>query len=188
MRILISLVQDDYQAIGSTSEILLGNAEVRALQKYLKQQVGPDYVIATWAKDAISIALEANGALDGIPTAIEERLAKHGFKLQETGGGCTAYVRNDGEVTEYLTVEDDPTAPTSLTDRIAVGTDNGDWNGDTSVALVGYTLAEALAALENPSDEYHLLELRLHNGLHKDSFERHMLTPTPPDAYRANND
>jgi hypothetical protein len=101
MRILISLVQDDYQAIGSTSEILLGNAEVRALQKYLKQQVGPDYVIATWAKDAISIALEANGALDGIPTAIEERLAKHGFKLQETGGGCTAYVRNDGEVTEY---------------------------------------------------------------------------------------
>jgi hypothetical protein len=164
MRILISLVQDDYQAIGSTSEILLGNAEVRALQKYLKQQVGPDYVIATWAKDAISIALEANGALDGIPTAIEERLAKHGFKLQETGGGCTAY------------------------DRIAVGTDNGDWNGDTSVALVGYTLAEALAALENPSDEYHLLELRLHNGLHKDSFERHMLTPTPPDAYRANND
>lgn len=101
-------------------------------------------------------------------TDIKERLGEHGFTLEHTGGGCTAWTRYDGEMVEMITLNDAPQAPWKLSDNVAIGTYAEDVEdlGD-EVTLRGYTLADVLAALENPSDEYFLLELRLHNGLHK---------------------
>lgn len=102
---------------------------------------------------------------------IIERMLAAGFALQETGGGCTAFVRSDGrEIEEVVTLEGEPTAPTQLSDKVAVGTyydcDPQNPTQGASGMLDGYTLADVLAALENPSEEYFLLELRLYNRLH----------------------
>lgn len=96
-------------------------------------------------------------------------MARHGFYLQETGGGCTAYVRLDNprrpEVEEIVTVAHGPHAPEALTDAVVVS--SGWEDNDDRAVTQGYTLADVLAALDNPSDEYALLDLRLHNGFHK---------------------
>jgi len=96
---------------------------------------------------------------------IERRLAAHGFKLEGTGGNCTAYVRRavDG-FEEYLTVADDPTHPVHLTDLVSVGNYDGS-KGDGDDMTTGYTLADVLAVLEDETlNEYALLSLRLYNS------------------------
>lgn len=58
-------------------------------------------------------------------TALQERLTALGFVLTDTGGGCTAYVREDGEITEYITRPSDPVAPELDTDSAALTTSDG---------------------------------------------------------------
>lgn len=98
---------------------------------------------------------------------IRQRFESFGFVFEGTGGGCTALIRRDGDTEELITVYDEAEAPTRLTDRVAVGYwEAGDFKTGTG-SDGEYTLADCLAALENPSEEYHLLELRLYNGFHK---------------------
>lgn len=109
-----------------------------------------------------------------------DRMLAAGFELQNTGGNCTAFVRrHDDEIEELVTMEDDPTAPRELTDKVAVGTNYNcsptDPTQGSSGMLTNYTFGDVLAALENPSKEYVLLELRLYNGLHMPTQE-----PIPP--------
>lgn len=97
-------------------------------------------------------------------STITERLARHGFVLEGTGGGCTAYVRRSADGFEELITDDDAQAPTRLDSVAWVSNyDNGGPTDDMETA----TVREMLAALDNPSDEYCLLSLRLANGLHK---------------------
>jgi hypothetical protein len=106
-------------------------------------------------------------AEDAAPT-VEDRLEKHGFTFEWTGGNCSAFTRSDGQVREMITLADSPEAPELLTDMVDVGTYDNDGEPITNYDIVsGYTLADILAALENPSDEYYLLSLRLHNEFHK---------------------
>lgn len=48
-----------------------------------------------------------------------------GFSLENTGGGCEAYVAHrstiSGDVDVYITVQDDPSAPESLDDAVTIG-------------------------------------------------------------------
>lgn len=52
-------------------------------------------------------------------TDIEQTMNDHGFELQETGGGCTAYVSTWMNGFEsIITKADDPVAPESLNEPI----------------------------------------------------------------------
>lgn len=99
---------------------------------------------------------------------ITERLAKHGFTLVQLGGGCDGWERTDGEITERI-LDDvggfcEPTAPQAESDPIfVVYGEDLDSDNDDVASINGYTLGDALAALEHPSDEYYLLALRLDN-------------------------
>lgn len=96
--------------------------------------------------------------------SIQQRMQAAGFQLETTGGECTAYVRNAGDIEELVTLANEAKAPQSLSDAVAVGIQ---LDGVDADAVAGYTLADVLAALENPSDEYVLLSLRLYNGFHR---------------------
>lgn len=101
-----------------------------------------------------------------VELAIVEAFKQYGFELVSTGGNCEAFVRNDGAIEEIVTLEDDPMIPTKMSDKVAIGTQEVD--GDPcEQPLTGFTVTDVLAALRNPSDEYHLLSLRLDNGFHK---------------------
>ena len=79
-----------------------------------------------------------------------------------TGGNCTAYVRSDGQIEEYVTIQGYATAPSRLRDVCLVSAcevSRDPVDGDDERA----TCAEILAALENERSEYHLLTLRLYN-------------------------
>lgn len=91
---------------------------------------------------------------------IAEQLASHGFHFEGTGGGCTAYVRRDGDLSEFVTLAGDATAPDALADEILVGNYE---DGEQLDTVRGYTLNDALIALANPYAEYALLTLRLVN-------------------------
>ena len=56
------------------------------------------------------------------PQSYAVRLAAHGFIEEQTGGGCTAYVRraSDGFV-EMLTIAEDPMIPTRKSDPVVIG-------------------------------------------------------------------
>ncbi len=97
--------------------------------------------------------------------AIVAAFAKHGFNLTGTGGNCEAFVRSDGAIEETITLPDDPMVPTHLSDKVALGT--AEYGETDESPLTGFTVADCLAALRNPSDEYCLLSLRLQNGLHQ---------------------
>lgn len=98
--------------------------------------------------------------------AIAFALKRYGFELVQTGGGCSAFIRDDGQIEEVITVATGPKAPEHLTDDVVVSTREHDGDPDESPES-GHTLADVLAALRNPSDEYALLSLRLYNGFHK---------------------
>jgi hypothetical protein len=104
---------------------------------------------------------------------IKAHLAYHGFTLVGMGGNLTAYSRQDDptdpEVIEYIySAEAEGFAPERRDEGIEVCLENTtDEERRIEVATSGFTLADALAALDNPSEEYHLLNLRLDNGLHK---------------------
>ncbi len=102
----------------------------------------------------------------GVAVTLTESLAAFGFLLQSTGGNCTAFIRTDGEISEIITCVGEPCAPESLTDQVDIGTEAIEDRCDGMVTR-GYTLADVIAALCNPSDKYYLLDLRLHNGFHK---------------------
>lgn len=53
--------------------------------------------------------------------AVKANLEALGFTLQQTGGNCTAYVREVDGQTCYITITDDPMAPEDMTDAVAVG-------------------------------------------------------------------
>jgi hypothetical protein len=96
-------------------------------------------------------------------------LAKHGYLLEQTGGNCEAFVRREWDgFSTWITTEDDPSIPESLDERITIGEyeDDQDVDGTGDDLTNGYTLRDALAALDYPSDEYVLLSLRLDNGFH----------------------
>jgi hypothetical protein len=46
----------------------------------------------------------------------------HGFHLEETGGGCSAWVRQDMDNQETFVTVDDPVAPMEWTDFASVTT------------------------------------------------------------------
>lgn len=96
---------------------------------------------------------------------IQERFATHGFMLEQTGGNCTAYLWDDGQVEEWVTVDGTHSAPDALTDVCAVACrEKGE---DATTVDTVYTCGDILAALELGDDEYTLLFLKLHNGHHK---------------------
>jgi hypothetical protein len=97
-------------------------------------------------------------------------MAKHGFKLENTGGNCTAFIRNDGQIEEIVTRWNDPSHPTKLSEKVIIGTyeigtDGEPINNDDMAT--GYTFGDVLKALDNPSEEYFLLDQRLYNNFHK---------------------
>lgn len=67
-----------------------------------------------------------------------------GFFYEMTGGNCTAYLRDNGTTTTYVTLHDDPTAPVSFDEAVDVGTYANE-GGALSGQLHHYaTLAEAV--------------------------------------------
>jgi hypothetical protein len=66
MRLQIALVSDEGQVIASTDRINLDPEEVAAIEAHAKMPV------VDWAREAVDIALESNGALDDL--ASRERL------------------------------------------------------------------------------------------------------------------
>ena len=92
---------------------------------------------------------------------LADAFAARGFTLQETGGGCTAYVRTDGDFEELVTLAGAPFAPESIDDEVDVSSFEG---GDLLDVMGGHTVADCLRALAHPSDEYVTLALRLDNG------------------------
>lgn len=100
---------------------------------------------------------------------IARRLSRWGFKLEGTGGNCTAYIRrnenaNDA-IEELITIDGDASAPRRLADPCVVGVytdERSEPDGEERA-----TLGEILTALERNDDEYTLLFLKLHNGHHK---------------------
>ena len=114
---------------------------------------------------SLTIYLAANAP----PRTVEGRLAAHGFALTPMGGNCTAYLRCSADGVEEVLTSDEHeyTAPEFLRERCELTTsDRGGINVDT---VSGFTLAEALAALEHPGEEYALLWLRISNNLHKET-------------------
>lgn len=99
--------------------------------------------------------------------SIKERLAKHGFHLEYDGSESdpdSYYVRRDetGEVAEFIQVQGSRHAPERLTQSCYVWDEcNGKFGDDEP----WHSLADILNALDNPSEEYTLLTLRLFNGL-----------------------
>lgn len=99
---------------------------------------------------------------------LSNRLATFGFHVSELPDGRPAYVRSDGQISEVITNADDrgllpafrgnSDLYTIDDDAIAVGTDS-----DTEPVRV--SMPNILAALSDPSDDYVLLSLRIHNGL-----------------------
>lgn len=91
-------------------------------------------------------------------------MGRHGFILT-WNGASSAYIRNDGQVEETITVADATRIPTSKADHVLVGTA---WVDTPDVAYTtGYTFRDVLDALQYPSDEYVLLALRLDANFHK---------------------
>lgn len=102
--------------------------------------------------------------------SIKARMLAHGFEFCHTGGNCTAYVRDDGEIEEWITEGDEGRVPIRQSERVTIGTGTEDQHLTGEVDLVqNYTLGDVLAALDDPRDEYYLLALRLHNGYGKRS-------------------
>ncbi len=97
--------------------------------------------------------------------SIASRLAAHGFKLTRTGGECTAYERNVGGIDEHIIRASFPSAPENLSDEVLIGTNV--YDADEMEYTEGRTMADVLAALENPSEKPYLLSFRLFLGLHK---------------------
>lgn len=132
-------------------------------------------------RDVVHVGAARRSRREPSTKSVADMLAVHGFEHTTTGGGCDAFVRTDkgGDIEEMITsVENEAQAPTRLDERCVVvtyenwkfpdGRDGGmDVKADSSPEEA--TLSDILAALNNPSDEYTLLELRLHNGLHKRS-------------------
>ena len=94
------------------------------------------------------------------------RFAARGFTLEQTGGGCTAYVRDVGgandNIKEYVTVELGNAAPTHNAQRCRVSLV---CDGETAWDNAGLACETILRCLEDPSDEYTLLNQRLDNGV-----------------------
>ena len=98
---------------------------------------------------------------------IRERFEAHGFAFTHTGGNCTAFVRSDGQIEEYVVVRDDHVAPTRLNDVCSVSACEVGPNAPDTDDCERATCAEVLAALEAPTAtqaEYSLLYLRLYNA------------------------
>lgn len=95
----------------------------------------------------------------------ENKLRQHGFTLQPVGGNCVAFIRREPDGMETWLSDGDGSVPSALDDAVVI------WEGvadadEEGVTLTGYSLRDVLQALDNPSDEYVLLSLRLFNNLH----------------------
>lgn len=67
---------------------------------------------------AYSLYAKQDDAERAVVTANLEAL---GFTLQETSGGCTAYVRETDGQSTYITIPEDPLAPHSMACAVVVG-------------------------------------------------------------------
>lgn len=97
---------------------------------------------------------------------IEDKLNQHGFTLQPVGGNCVAYIRKEPYGEETWLSDGDGSVPSSPDDPVVIWECLPDELGDVGCSITGYTLRDVLRALDNPSDEYVLLSLRLFNKLH----------------------
>ena len=96
---------------------------------------------------------------------LSARFAARGFVLEHTDGGCSAFVRDAGgandDIKEYVTLADDNAAPTRSAQRCRASlVCDGEVAWDTVL-----TCDAILRCLEDPSDEYTLLNQRLDNGV-----------------------
>lgn len=115
------------------------------------------------------------GGITLLPSAILHPLFAAEFHLEHTGGNCTAFVRHlfaynretgKREMTEefeMITLADDPSIPTELSDKVSIGY-YGDDPFEASWEIRDYTLGDVIAALSDPAvNEYSLLILRVLN-------------------------
>lgn len=100
-------------------------------------------------------------AVDRGRRAAANALTAAGFVVIATGGGCSAWVRDDGQIEECITLVAEAVAPTYLDDDCHVSTREvgGDWGAPETA-----TLGRIVAALADEREEYLLLMLRLANG------------------------
>ena len=54
-------------------------------------------------------------------SALDIHMAAMGYDVEDSGGGCCAYVQTRGRRTERITRVDDPSCPASRTEPIRVG-------------------------------------------------------------------
>lgn len=111
------------------------------------------------------------------PIAVDA-LARHGFHpdaFREPAFIAFSRKAPDDEVVEAIIPAEGQGLPDHL--PLSLPVEVWDWStiddpmGDEPDRTVGYTLGDCLAALANPSDEYHLLSLRLANGFHLPTVE-----------------
>lgn len=97
-------------------------------------------------------------------------LHQHGYRRECLGGNIYGWVRRSGEVTEYITRRDPIAefAPAHPLDVVFAWFEVGDNEASERTMVL---LADCIRALQNPSKEYALLELRLDNGFHRQEVE-----------------
>ena len=156
---------DTFNNYGNISE-----RELAALSRAVFQSVtgyGADYPFAQ--DDAERIAAEDEVDTDEQNDS-EARLRAHGFRYVALDDNSECYERTDGQITERIYEAADgfycASAPQTLDAPICVVTaETADFLDEDGIndRLYGYTLGDALAALDHTSNEYLLLSLRLHN-------------------------
>ena len=100
---------------------------------------------------------------------ISARLARHGFRPEDTGGGCMAYVRRDQpapatEIEETFSRADWHGLPADLQAAVILSTVNV-LDGTSDDEPMAVTLGQVLEALADPAvAEYELLSLKIYNS------------------------
>lgn len=96
---------------------------------------------------------------------LQARMAAVGFSIFDTGGGCFAYGRENGQVRELVTAAYREDIPQLLRTKVVVGEYKiqGDEVSEGEY-LYGFKFEDVLSALEHLAPEPYLLSLRLQSG------------------------